>query len=153
MPSVAHESCAFVDPFRGDTFKLKMTSPIRLVCHGIVALLCLSLSACFLVPHKIDVQQGNYVDQAMLDKLRLGMSKSQVRFVLGTPLIADPFHPERWDYAFQDRPGGKLSAAKRVTAIFEDDKLSRLEGDVPSALTGSQRVEPAEPIRSREKGN
>jgi outer membrane protein assembly factor BamE len=93
--------------------------------------LCLSLTACFLVPHKIDVQQGNYVDQAMLDKLKAGMTKSQVKYVLGTPLVIDPFHAERWDYTFLDQPKGKLKASRRVTVIFQDERLNRLEGDVP----------------------
>lgn len=87
------------------------------------------LGGCFLVPHKIDVQQGNYVDQAMLAKLKTGMTKSQVRYVLGTPLVTDPFHPERWDYAYMDRPNGKLKASRRVTVIFEGERLRRLEGD------------------------
>ena len=51
-----------------------------------------------LAPHKIDIQQGNYVDQAMVAKLKAEMTRSQVRFILGTPLIADVFHQNRWDY-------------------------------------------------------
>ena len=58
------------------------------------------LSACFLKPYKIDVQQGNFLDQEMVAKLKPGMTRSQVRFLLGTPLIADPFHPDRWDYVY-----------------------------------------------------
>src|SRR5918998_642922 len=53
-----------------------------------------------LTPHKIDIQQGNYVTQDMVNKLKPGMSRSQVRFALGTPLIADPFHADRWDYVY-----------------------------------------------------
>ncbi len=104
---------------------------MRSLTRLLAVLLCLSLGACFLVPHKIDVQQGNYVDQTMLSKLKAGMTKSQVRYVLGSPLITDPFHAERWDYTFIDRPNGKLKASRRVTVIFEGDKLSRLQGDVP----------------------
>lgn len=106
-----------------------------MVCRWLAALLLLLLSGCFLVPHKIDVQQGNYIDQTMLSKLKVGMNKSQVRYVLGTPLITDPFHPERWDYTFLDRPGGKLSAQKRVTVVFDgEERLARVEGDVAGAL-------------------
>lgn len=93
------------------------------------------LSGCFLKPHKIDVQQGNFVDQTMLAKLKVGMSKAQVRYVLGSPLIADPFHAERWDYTFIDRARGKLKDTRRVTVIFQEDKLARLEGDVPPLRT------------------
>ena len=108
-------------------------------------LLCLTLGACFLVPHKIDVQQGNYVDQTMLSKLKAGMTKSQVRYVLGTPLITDAFHADRWDYTFIDRPNGKLKSTRRVTVIFEGDKLRRLDGDVPSLpaeTTGDSTLKP-----------
>ncbi|MFN0317584.1 MAG: outer membrane protein assembly factor BamE [Burkholderiales bacterium] len=103
----------------------------------VLCALSLPLGACFLVPHKIDVQQGNYVDQAMLAKLKTGMTKSQVRYVLGTPLVTDPFHPERWDYAFMDRPNGKLKASRRVTVIFEGERLRRLEGDAPPLSDGA----------------
>jgi outer membrane protein assembly factor BamE len=103
----------------------------------ILATLSLPLGGCFLVPHKIDVQQGNYVDQAMLAKLKTGMTKSQVRYVLGTPLVTDPFHPERWDYAYMDRPKGKLKSSRRVTVIFEGERLRRLEGDVPPLTDGA----------------
>lgn len=118
-----------------------------MVCRWLIAALCLALSGCFLVPHKIDVQQGNYVDQTMLSKLKIGMNKSQVRYVLGTPLITDPFHPERWDYTYQDRPRGKLSQQKRVTVVFDtEERLARVEGDVPEVLeqkSGESQTAPA----------
>src|SRR5258705_10388105 len=63
-------------------------------------LLSALLAGCMLVPHKIDIQQGNYVDQAMVAKLKAEMTRSQVRFILGTPLIADIFHQNRWDYVY-----------------------------------------------------
>jgi outer membrane protein assembly factor BamE len=96
-------------------------------------LLCAPLlTACFLTPHKIDVQQGNYLDQETVSKLKPDMTRSQVRFLLGTPLIADPFHPERWDYPYIDRKKGKLKAAKRLTLIFDGDNLKRALTDIPS---------------------
>jgi outer membrane protein assembly factor BamE len=95
-----------------------------------VFLLPLLLTACFLVPHKIDVQQGNYVDQQMIDKLKPDMTKSQVRFVLGTPLIADVFHPERWDYVYLAGRAGEVGRAWRVTVVFDGDRLARIEGDL-----------------------
>lgn len=114
-------------------------------------LLCLLLGGCFLVPHKIDVQQGNYVDQGMLSKLKVGMTKSQVRYVLGSPLITDPFHAERWDYTFIDRPNGKLKSTRRVTVIFQDEKLSRLDGDVPP-LQKDATGDSALPVDDAKKG-
>lgn len=95
--------------------------------------LSLTLAACFsipLSPHKIDVQQGNYVDQDMVAKLKPGMTRAQVRFVLGTPLVADPFHANRWDYAFLRQKNGGAPEHRKITVIFEDDKLARVDGDI-----------------------
>jgi len=91
----------------------------------------LLLTGCFLKPHKIDVQQGNFLDQEAISKLKPGMTRSQVRFLLGTPLITDPFHPERWDYMYIDRKGGKLKEEKHLTLFFEGDKLLRAITDLP----------------------
>jgi outer membrane protein assembly factor BamE len=88
------------------------------------------LGGCFLVPHKIDVQQGNFIDHTMLAKLKPEMTRSQVRFVLGTPLITDPFHPDRWDYVYLTGKAGSVRSQSRVTVVFEGDKLRRIEGDV-----------------------
>lgn len=95
--------------------------------------LTLTLASCFstpLSPHKIDVQQGNYVDQEMVAKLKPGMTKAQVRFVLGTPLVADPFHANRWDYVFRMQKNGGAPEHRKITVIFEDDKLARVDGDI-----------------------
>lgn len=86
-----------------------------------------------LSPYKVDIQQGNVIEQAMLDKLKPGMTHSQVRFILGTPLVTDPFHPERWDYVYLYAPKGKLAEKRRVTVVFENDKLKGIEGDVVAA--------------------
>ena len=83
-----------------------------------------------LSPFKIDIQQGNVIEQAMLDKLKSGMTPSQVRFILGTPLVTDPFHPGRWDYVYLYAPKGKVAERRRVTVVFENDKLKGIEGDV-----------------------
>jgi len=98
----------------------------------------LVLSACSSVSipgaHKIDIQQGNVITQDMVDKLKPGMDKNQVRFALGTPPIVDVFHQERWDYVYSLQRGGKAREQRRVSLFFEDDKLARMEGDVvPSA--------------------
>lgn len=87
----------------------------------------------FLTPHKIDIQQGNFVKQEDVAKLKPGMSRSEVKAILGTPLLADPFHANRWDYLHRFRKGGTLIEERRVTVIFEDDRLARLEGDVVPA--------------------
>jgi outer membrane protein assembly factor BamE len=97
----------------------------------IIVLLALALTSCSWIPlHKIDIQQGNYVTQEMVDKLKPGMSKPQVRFVLGTPLVNDIFHVNRWDYVYRNEQQGKLIEEGRLTIFFEDEKLKRVEGDV-----------------------
>ena len=87
-------------------------------------------------PHKIDIQQGNYVTQDMVAKLKPGMTRSQVRFALGTPLVADAFHPDRWDYVYVLNKGGRVVEQRRIVVIFQDDKLLRIEGDVVPMSAG-----------------
>jgi outer membrane protein assembly factor BamE len=83
-----------------------------------------------LFAHKIDIQQGNYVTQDMVAKLKPGMTRSQVRFALGTPLVVDPFRNDRWDYVYVMQKRGKIVEQRRIAVIFENDALARLEGDV-----------------------
>ena len=105
-------------------------------------------------PYKLDVQQGNVVTSKMLLQLRPGMTKSQVRFIMGTPLIQDSFHGNRWDYAYQLREGGKLIEQRRVILDFQSDLLKTVRGDVVAATadskggvegadTGTRLIEPA----------
>ena len=101
---------------------------------------CQSVTLPGLSAHKIDIQQGNVVTQDMVAKLKPGMSRSQVRFALGTPLIADPFHPDRWDYVYVMHKKGKLVAQRRIVAVFQDDKLVRIEGDVVPAREGDAKA-------------
>jgi len=103
----------------------------RMPIKIITLLICLHfLAGCSLAPrllYKIDVQQGNVVTDEMLEKLRPGMTRPQVRFVLGSPLIVDPFRDNRWDYAYIQRIRGGLIEQKRLTIYFEDDRLLRTE--------------------------
>ena len=92
-----------------------------------------SASTIPLSPHKIDIQQGNYVTQDMVAKLKPGMTRSQVRFVLGTPLVVDPFRSGRWDYVYVYQKGGVVTEQRRLAVFFKDDKLERVEGDVVPA--------------------
>lgn len=83
----------------------------------------------FSITYKIDIQQGVVVTKEMADQLRTGMTRDQVRFVLGTPLLVDPFHANRWDYPFRLQPGRGKIEERRFTVWFENDKLARFEGD------------------------
>ncbi len=94
----------------------------------IVLLLSLSLlSACTI--HRLDIQQGNVIEDEQVEKLKLGINKRQVRFIMGTPLITDPFHADRWDYVFTLQPGDKrkITEYQRLTVYFEGDILSKIE--------------------------
>ena len=88
-------------------------------------------------PYKMDIQQGNVVTSKMMMQLRPGMTKSQVRFIMGTPLITDSFHADRWDYFYRMVKGGKLIEQRHVILEFENDQLKRVRGDVIPAETQS----------------
>ncbi len=85
-------------------------------------------------PHRIPIQQGNAVTQEMLDKLKPGMTQNQVRFVLGTPLVVEPFREDRWDYVHQKVVGDKVVEQRRITVVFENGVLKGIEGDVQAAV-------------------
>ncbi|PHS72623.1 MAG: cell envelope protein SmpA [Cycloclasticus sp.] len=80
--------------------------------------------------YKINVSQGNLVTQDMVDQLRPGMDERQVKFLLGTPLLIDPFHANRWDYFYTLNVAGKEQKHERITLMFDEDmKLSGLKGN------------------------
>jgi len=79
------------------------------------------------LPYKIDVQQGNVITEEMVEKLKPGITKSQVLFVLGSPLIIDAFRDNRWDYVYLFREKGELIEQKRLTIFFDGDVLVNIE--------------------------
>jgi len=106
-----------------------------------------SISACGFVGfpgvYRINVEQGNIIDQEKVDKLKMGMSRRQVRFILGTPLVEDSFNDDRWDYRHTIRNGKNSLLNQRLTVYFDGDKLSRIEGDF--SPTPEEAEPPAEP--------
>jgi outer membrane protein assembly factor BamE len=87
-------------------------------------------------PHRIEIQQGNFISQEMVSQLQAGQTKDQVRFILGTPLIADSFHGDRWDYVFwRIRANSRDLEQRKITVFFEAGKLKRVEGDVTPAAS------------------
>ena len=92
-----------------------------------IASLLLSL-ACAGCVYKIDVQQGNYVTQDLVDKLKPGMTKAEVRGILGTPLLTDAFHANRWDYYFSNKPHRMPEERSGVSIFFQDEKLVSIQG-------------------------
>ncbi|MEJ6773891.1 MAG: outer membrane protein assembly factor BamE [Porticoccaceae bacterium] len=91
--------------------------------------------------HKVEIKQGNIVDQEMIDKLLPGMTKSQVQFVLGTPLIADTFDQQRWDYYYSRLSPESVTTEERVTIYFDaEGNLERMTGDyLPTTAIPEER--------------
>lgn len=120
---------------------MKLASRVFLALVFIVG-----LSACssFRFPgvYKIGIQQGHIITQEMVDQLRLGMNKRQVRFVLGNTLLPDTFNDDRWDYPYSVRRGSQGDITQYLyTVYFENDKLVRTEGDYlpgKAPLTGEK---------------
>lgn len=83
--------------------------------------------------HKIDIQQGNVITQEMLAQLELGMEKKKVLYIMGSPIITDTFHNDRWDYVYSYKKGRGVAEQRHVTLFFKDDLLKRVEGDVKPA--------------------
>ena len=112
-----------------------------------IVLLALLLASCdsfyipLLTPYRMDIRQGNYVTQDMRDKLKLGMSKPQVRYVLGTPLVMDPFHANRWDYVYRFEHGGKVIDRQNLTLYFEGDNLVRMDDGSPAVQGGPAKAD------------
>ncbi len=117
--------------------------PIHMRKLLIFGILLASLAGCGSVDripfvHRIDVQQGNVLTQEAVDQLRPGMTRRQVKFVMGTPLLMDPFHDNRWDYLYRMQPGRGEVEQKRVTLFFDGDRLVEIRGDLrprPDAAT------------------
>ena len=84
----------------------------------------------YLAPYRIDVRQGNFVTQEMVAQLKPGLSREQVRFILGSPLVADMFHVDRWDYVYRFQPGRGEVQQRRLAVFFQDNRLTRVAGDV-----------------------
>lgn len=91
--------------------------------------------------YKVDIQQGNVVTQDMIDQLRPGMTRSQVRFIMGSPLITDTFHASRWDYLYSIEPGGGQRQQERISLAFnENDQLAGLAGDFRPGVSRDEAI-------------
>ena len=101
---------------------------------SLFSLLLICLSGCGFVGfpgvYKINIEQGNIVTQEMVDQLKPGMSRRQVRFILGTPLLEDSFNQSRWDYTYIIRNGPEILAEQQLTVYFEGDSLTRFTGNL-----------------------
>jgi len=108
---------------------------------ALLTIALLAATGCSYLPslpsvYKIDIQQGNVVTQDMIDQLRPGLTKRQVQYVMGTPLIEDTFNQSRWDYVYSLQPGGETRQQESISLFFKDDLLTHFEGDfIPSKAT------------------
>jgi outer membrane protein assembly factor BamE len=108
-------------------------SALRQCFYPLALTAALLLSACssleFPGVYKLTIQQGNIVSQEMVDRLKPGMTRSQVQFVLGNPVLADSFERNRWSYVYTIDIPGQTIIERELIIVFEDDRLLRFEGD------------------------
>ncbi|WP_243410823.1 outer membrane protein assembly factor BamE [Pusillimonas noertemannii] len=116
-----------------------------------VCILAVALSACggtkWGFPYRADIQQGNWVTAEQVARLEQGMTREQVRYVLGTPTLKDIFHANRWDYPYYNKPGYGNAEERRFTVWFENDQLVRWEGDDQPDYQPFQVPDPDAPAR------
>jgi len=93
----------------------------------IISLLSALLFIAGCEPHRIDIQQGNRITPENFAKLKTGMTRNQVLFILGSPLLKDEFHSERWDYIYYLKPGNNPVRKSRVTLFFDGDELAKID--------------------------
>ncbi len=134
--------------------------PARSVVPALAAVALASLAGCaqtdprsssgVFAPYRIEVPQGNYVDMTMLRQVREGMTREQVRFALGTPLLVDPFRPDRWDYVFRFQHPNGSADLRRATVFFAEGRVSKVVSDaLPESDEGA---DPALPGYRRKQG-
>lgn len=90
-----------------------------------------------ITPYRPEIQQGNFVSQEMMAQVKPGMTREQVRFILGTPLLTDIFHADRWDYVYWRLAESGKREQRKVALYFSEGKLARVEGDVAPAAAVS----------------
>ncbi len=92
---------------------------LKILAYSLSLTVLIGCQSKLLTVHKIDVQQGNALDIEMVDKIEVGMTQDQVQYVLGSPLITDSFHPDRWDYIYYFIPGYGEREKRQLTLIFD----------------------------------
>ena len=85
--------------------------------------------------YTLEIQQGNIIDQTMIDQLRPAMNKRQVVYIMGSPMLDDVFHKNRWDYLYSNQPGGEDRVQKQVSLFFENDQIVSIQGDLRPGAT------------------
>ena len=113
-------------------------------CLALASAVTLMASGCV---YRINIQQGNFLNQGAVDTVKEGMTRSQVRYLLGTPMVADSFNKERWDYIYYLKKGRTRHVdSRRVTVYFDGDKVARL--DKPTDAEAAKQDASAAKIRN-----
>jgi len=110
-----------------------MSQTLRLIILSIslsITTACSTLAVSVPFVYEIDIDQGNVIDQLMVNQLRPDMTKRQVIYVLGSPLLLDPFSANRWDYIYSQQPGHEDRYQERIALFFQGDNLVHIEGDL-----------------------
>ncbi|MDR2261289.1 MAG: outer membrane protein assembly factor BamE [Azoarcus sp.] len=120
---------------------------MRFTLFPLTVSLAASLAACsfdtlvgHINPYRIDIRQGNHVDKIMLAQLKPGMTREQVRFVLGSPLVADVFRTDRWDYVYRFSPGRGEVRQHVISVFFSEDRFDHIEGELADDGEGMEET-------------
>jgi outer membrane protein assembly factor BamE len=114
---------------------MKHYPSLCLITYALMATGCSTIMSNIPGVYTIDILQGNMIDQDLIDQLRPNMTKRQVMYILGSPMIADTFHDKRWDYLYSEQKNGGDRLQKRVSLYFNGDSLAGVQGDIrPSTL-------------------
>ncbi len=114
---------------------MRKTTCLLLLSVSIPLTSCSTISDHLPGVYRLDIEQGNIIDQTMIDELRPNMTKRQVLYILGSPMLIDVFHQKRWDYIYSRQPGGEARQQQRISLFFKDDTLVSVQGDYrPSTL-------------------
>lgn len=117
---------------------------------AIVAVLSACSSMKFPGVYRIPVQQGNYLEQDMIEQLEVGLSKRQVRYIMGSPMLEDTFNEDRWDYFYSVRKGDTELRSNHFVVFFENDRLTRWQGDY-TPINKQIEEEQEEALKNTEK--
>jgi len=99
--------------------------------HSLIFILLLTLGGCSLA-HKLNIQQGNIINSKQIEQLKVGMSSSQVTFLVGAPTLDRGFHPNRWEYLYYVEKSGTDPSPERLTLHFEQDTLVKIDNNYTS---------------------
>jgi outer membrane protein assembly factor BamE len=137
---------------RAGTRVMRRASSLAIVCAALLAGGCNVLGTYMPMieqfgVYKLDINQGNYLAQDQVERLKVGMTKPQVRTILGTPLLVSPFRPEQWEYVYEFKRQGRPAEHRNFVAYFVDDKLARWEGDeMPPSMAALNRAASAKSL-------